>query len=69
MSEKNNNLTTKNLSIFEKDSKPIQSLLSRAGSEAAAEVIKIADNLSDMTIFHKRVRKNGTAMMQPWGDD
>lgn len=38
-------------------------------SSQAEKALTIADELSNMILFHKRVRENGTAMMAPWGDD
>ena len=32
----------------------------------AKEALNIADKLSDMILFHSRVRDNGVAMMKPW---
>ena len=35
-------------------------------SEEAKEALRIADKLSDMIIFHKKVRENGNAMIDLW---
>ena len=43
--------------------------MGKVQSEEARQALKIADELSDMILFHKRVRENGNAMMQPWGND
>ena len=36
--------------------------------DSAREALLIADKLSDMILFHKTVRENGTEMMKPWKD-
>jgi hypothetical protein len=43
--------------------------MGKVQSEEARQALKTADELSDMILFHKRVRQNGTAMMSPWGDE
>lgn len=35
----------------------------------AIELKTIVDKLSDMILFHRRVRENGTLMMETWGDN
>lgn len=37
----------------------------RIENENAKEALRIADEVSDMILFHSKVRKNGLAMMQP----
>lgn len=44
----------------------IHTFMGRVETEEAKEALKIADEVSDMILFHSRVRKNGTKMMQPW---
>ena len=44
-------------------------LISRVETEEARDAIRIADEISDMILFHRRVRKNGDAMRIPWEDD
>ena len=52
-----NNWTTKN--------DPIEKLKKRVQSEEAKEAIEIADEVSELILFHARVRKNGILMSQP----
>ncbi len=42
----------------------IHTLIDRITSENAKNALKIADELSDMILFHSRVRENGIAMME-----
>ena len=46
----------------------IRALLARAKTEEAKEGIQLADELSDMILFHTRIKKNGEKMEQPWDD-
>ncbi len=43
--------------------------MGKVTSRQAKEALLIADKLSDMILFHRRVRENGTVMMQAWEDD
>lgn len=43
----------------------IHTLMDRVETDEAREAINVADEVSDRIIFHSRVRKNGSAMMQP----
>ena len=43
----------------------INTFMGRVETEEAKEALRIADEVSDMILFHNRVRKNGLAMMQP----
>lgn len=43
--------------------------MGKVTSKQAKEALLIADKLSDMILFHRRVRENGTVMMQAWEDD
>lgn len=47
----------------------IRALLARAKTEEAKEGIQLADELSDMILFHTRIKKNGEKMEQPWDDN
>ena len=38
-------------------------------SEQAKQALEIADELSDMILFHKKVRENGNALMTAWEDN
>ena len=52
-----------------KDTDIVHAFMGKVQSEEARHALEIADELSDMILFHKRVRENGTAMMTPWGDE
>lgn len=54
------------LSTVSKNDKVIQNLMCRVNSEAARQALRIADELSDMIIFHANVRENAQSMMLPW---
>ncbi len=43
----------------------IHTFMGRVETDEAREALKVADKVSDMIVFHKRVRKNGISMMQP----
>ena len=45
---------------------PIESLKNRVKTEESKKALDIADKLSDMILFHKTVRENGTEMMKPF---
>lgn len=49
------------------ESNIIHAFMGRVASAGGKEALSIADTLSDMIIFHARVRENGTRMMRPWG--
>lgn len=40
--------------------------MGKVDSEQARTALKTADMLSDMILFHKRVRENGAAMTEAW---
>lgn len=40
--------------------------MGKVDSEQAKNALKIADKLSDMILFHSRVRENGSKMMEAW---
>lgn len=44
----------------------IHTFMGRVETEEAKEALRIADEVSEMILFHSRVRKNGLAMMQSW---
>lgn len=44
----------------------VNSFMGRAKSKKAQRGIEIADELSDMILFHNRVYKNGKKMEKPW---
>ncbi|MBE6013763.1 MAG: helix-turn-helix transcriptional regulator [Lachnospiraceae bacterium] len=43
--------------------------MGKVQSDEAKQALKVADELSDMILFHKRVRENGNNMMETWEDD
>ena len=47
----------------------IHALLARARTKEAKEGIQLADELSDLILFHTKIKKNGEKMEQPWDDD
>ena len=46
----------------------ISRIMRKVHTDSAREALDIADKLSDMILFHKTVRENGTEMMKPWKD-
>ena len=51
------------------DTKVIQSLMARVKTDEARKGIQLADQLSDMILFHTRVLENGKKMEQAWDSD
>ena len=47
------------------DTDVIHAFMGRVETRDAREALKIADEVSDMILFHSRVRRNGLATMQP----
>lgn len=47
------------------DTDVFHAFMGRVESDEARKALKIADEVSDLILFHSRVRKNGIAMMQP----
>lgn len=47
----------------------VHAFMGKIASQQATEALTIADKLSDMILFHSRVRENGTLMMETWGDN
>ena len=43
----------------------IHTFMGSVKTEEAREALRIADEVSDQILFHRKVRKNGTAMMRP----
>lgn len=48
------------------DTDVVHAFMGKVDSERAKNALKMADILSDMILFHSRVRENGTAMMEAW---
>lgn len=51
------------------DTNVVHAFMGKVKSDQAKQALQLADELSDMILFHKRVRENGNAMMAAWGDD
>ena len=51
------------------DTNIVHVFMGKVQSEQAKQALVIADELSDMILFHKKVRENGEAMMIAWEDD
>ena len=51
------------------DTNIVHVFMGKVQSEQAKQALLIADELSDMILFHKKVRENGEAMMIAWEDD
>ena len=50
------------------DTDVIHALMSHIKTEEARKGIRLADELSDMILFHTRVCENGKSMERPWTD-
>lgn len=48
------------------DTDIVHAFMGKVESDEAKEALNIADKLSDMILFHSRVRDNGMSMMKPW---
>lgn len=48
------------------DTDIVHAFMGKVESDEARRALDIADKLSDMILFHRRVRDNGMAMMKPW---
>lgn len=57
------------LSSGNSDTNVVHAFMGKVQSEQAKQALQIADELSDMILFHKKVRENGNAMMAVWEDD
>lgn len=51
------------------DMNVVHVFMGKVQSEQAKQALQIADELSDMILFHKKVRENGNSMMVAWEDD
>lgn len=51
------------------DTNVVHAFMGKVQSEQAMQALQLADELSDMILFHKRVRENGNAMMVTWEED
>lgn len=50
---------------YSADTDIIHAFMGKVKSDKAKEALKIADEVSDLILFHQRVKENGTMMMQP----
>lgn len=50
------------------DTDIIHAFMGKVQSEQAKQALQLADELSDMILFHKRVRENANVMMGAWED-
>ena len=57
------------ISSKQADTNVVHAFMGKVQSEQARQALQIADELSDMILFHKRIRENGSAMMTVWGDE
>jgi hypothetical protein len=48
------------------DNDVILAFMGKVESRQAKNALEIADRLSDMILFHSRVRENGVEMMEAW---
>ncbi len=48
------------------DTDIIHAFMGKVESEQAKEALLIANKLSDMILFHKKVRENGMEMLESW---
>lgn len=52
-----------------KEGNVVHAFMGKVTSQQAKNALTTADKLSDMILFHSRVRENGTLMMEEWRDD
>ena len=57
------------ISAVQADTDVVHVFMGKVQSEQAKRALEIADELSDMILFHKKVRENGNAVMTAWEDD
>ena len=46
-----------------------RAFMGKVQSEEAKKALQLADEISDMILFHKKIRENGDTMMTAWEDD
>ena len=56
-------------SAVQADTDVVHVFMGKVQSEQAKRALEIADELSDMILFHKKVRENGNAVMTAWEDN
>lgn len=47
----------------------VHAFMGKVTSQEAKHALKVADELSDMILFHRKTRENGITMLESWGDD
>ena len=57
------------ISAVQTDTDVVHVFMGKVQSEQAKWALEIADELSDMILFHKKVRENGNAVMTAWEDN
>ena len=57
------------ISSVQTDTDVVHVFMGKVQSEQAKQALEIADELSDMILFHKKVRENGNAVMTAWEDN
>lgn len=57
------------ISAVQADTDVVHVFMGKVQSEQAKQALEIADELSDMILFHKKVRENGNAVMTAWEDN
>ncbi len=53
----------------QEDTNIVHAFMGKAQSVEAKQALQTADELSEMILFHKRVRENGKNMMESWEDN
>ena len=51
------------------EKKVVHVFMGKVTSEEGKKALEIADELSKMILFHKKVRDNNVDMIESWGDD
>ena len=57
------------ISAVQTDTDVVHVFMGKVQSEQAKQALEIADELSDMILFHKKVRESGNAEMTAWEDN
>lgn len=57
------------ISAVQTDTDVVHVFMGKVQSEQAKQALEIADELSDMILFHKKVRENGNTVMTAWEDN
>lgn len=57
------------ITVTGNDTNVVHAFMGKVQSEQAKRALQVADELSDMILFHKKVRENGNNMMVDWEDD